>query len=156
YPGVDLVYYGNQGQLEYDFLVAPGADPRAIRLALRTANRETGNSKLENRNSKLVNHQSSITNRQSGDAPLQIAAHGDLIVKTTGGEVRFHKPVAYQTNARGGRDTVEARYVLRRGQLRTADHQSAISFELGPYDHQRALVVDPALNYSTYLGGGYV
>jgi hypothetical protein len=26
YPGVDLVYYGNQGQLEYDFIVAPGAD----------------------------------------------------------------------------------------------------------------------------------
>ena len=30
YPGVDLVYYGNQGQLEYDFEVAPGADPNAI------------------------------------------------------------------------------------------------------------------------------
>src|SRR5579863_8962196 len=27
YPGVDLVYYGNQGQLEYDFEVAPGSDP---------------------------------------------------------------------------------------------------------------------------------
>ena len=34
YPGVDLVYYGNQGQLEYDFVVAPGADPQAIRPAL--------------------------------------------------------------------------------------------------------------------------
>jgi hypothetical protein len=33
YPGVDLVYYGNQsGQLEYDFVVAPGADPNLIRL----------------------------------------------------------------------------------------------------------------------------
>ena len=27
YPGVDLVYYGNQGRLEYDFEVAPGSDP---------------------------------------------------------------------------------------------------------------------------------
>lgn len=35
YPGVDLVYYGNQGQLEYDFLVAPGADPNEIRLKFR-------------------------------------------------------------------------------------------------------------------------
>ncbi len=43
YPGIDLVYYGNQGQLEYDFVVAPGADPGAIRLAV-----ETANSKLEN------------------------------------------------------------------------------------------------------------
>src|SRR6266567_1432074 len=34
YPGVDLVYYGNQRQLEYDFVVAPGADPKAIQLAV--------------------------------------------------------------------------------------------------------------------------
>ncbi len=33
YPGVDLAYYGSQGQLEYDFMVAPGADPSAIRVA---------------------------------------------------------------------------------------------------------------------------
>jgi len=32
YPGVDMVYYGNQGQLEYDFVVAPGANPDQIRL----------------------------------------------------------------------------------------------------------------------------
>ena len=32
YPGIDVVYYGNQRQLEYDFVVAPGADPGAIRL----------------------------------------------------------------------------------------------------------------------------
>src|SRR5262249_46632368 len=31
YPGISLVYYGNQRQLEYDFVVAPGADPAAIR-----------------------------------------------------------------------------------------------------------------------------
>jgi hypothetical protein len=47
YPGVDLVYYGDQGfhgrhssrqgQLEYDFLVAPGADPRHIRFRLTGA-----------------------------------------------------------------------------------------------------------------------
>src|SRR5262249_30304377 len=35
YPGVNLVYYGNQGQLEYDFVVAPGADPGAITLAVQ-------------------------------------------------------------------------------------------------------------------------
>jgi hypothetical protein len=33
---VDPVYYGNQRQLEYDFVVAPGADPRQIRLAFET------------------------------------------------------------------------------------------------------------------------
>jgi beta-propeller repeat-containing protein len=34
YPGVDLVYYGNQRQLEYDFVVAPGASPRSIGLKI--------------------------------------------------------------------------------------------------------------------------
>ncbi len=34
YPGVDAVFYGNQRQLEYDFVVAPGADPRQISLGL--------------------------------------------------------------------------------------------------------------------------
>src|SRR5437879_1232125 len=37
YPGVDAVYHGNQRQLEYDFRVAPGADPGAIRLAFTGA-----------------------------------------------------------------------------------------------------------------------
>src|SRR5262249_28872810 len=32
YPGIDVVYYGNQGRLEYDFIVSPGADPSAITL----------------------------------------------------------------------------------------------------------------------------
>src|SRR5438094_3933059 len=39
YPGIDLVYYGNQGQLEYDFVVEPGADPRTIRLTLQGGGR---------------------------------------------------------------------------------------------------------------------
>ena len=38
YPGVDLVYYGNQGQLEYDFVVQPGADPNSIQLAIDSLN----------------------------------------------------------------------------------------------------------------------
>ena len=37
YPGVDLVYYGNEGKLEYDFVVSPGADPTVIRLAIEGA-----------------------------------------------------------------------------------------------------------------------
>src|SRR4029077_5841117 len=37
YPGVDLMYYGNQRQLEHDFIVAPGADPRSITLNLAGA-----------------------------------------------------------------------------------------------------------------------
>src|SRR5260370_29444928 len=35
YPGIDVVYYGTQRQLEYDFVVAPGANPRAIELVFQ-------------------------------------------------------------------------------------------------------------------------
>ena len=39
YPGTDLVFYGNQRQLEFDFVVAPGSDPRKIRLAFPGADK---------------------------------------------------------------------------------------------------------------------
>jgi hypothetical protein len=41
YPGIDVVYYGNQGRLEYDFIVTPGADPGAITLAFTGAKIDT-------------------------------------------------------------------------------------------------------------------
>ena len=68
YPGIDLVYYGNQRQLEYDFVVAPGADPAAIRLAI-----ETGNSKLETRNWKL---ETEISKSESLPSGIQIDRPG--------------------------------------------------------------------------------
>jgi hypothetical protein len=138
YPGIDLAYYGNQeGQLEYDFVVAPGADPAAITLSLG----EHG-------------------------SPLRIAADGDLLVPLENGELRFHRPVVYQPDNRRSalsglqrpgfdpgirtpdsapRTAIEGRYVL------TASNQ--VRFELGPYDHTRPLVIDPVLYYATYLGG---
>jgi len=66
YPGIDLVYHGNQGQLEYDFEVAPQADPERIRFALE------------------------------GARGLRIDSQGDLLVKVEGGELRFRRPRAYQ------------------------------------------------------------
>ena len=46
YPGVDLVYYGDQGQLEYDFRVAPGADPKRIALSFQGASARIDSSDL--------------------------------------------------------------------------------------------------------------
>jgi len=75
YPGVDLVYYGKQGgQLEYDFVVAPGADPGAITLAIDTgrqvssALRTTASteSKIQNRKSKISSPGSSQLSVVSG------------------------------------------------------------------------------------------
>jgi hypothetical protein len=58
YPGVDLVYHGRQGRLEYDFVVSPGADPRSIRVRLEGAEATKldgdGNLVLETRAGRLV------------------------------------------------------------------------------------------------------
>ena len=67
YPGVDLVYYGNQRQLEYDFVIAPGANPKPVRLHFAGANK------------------------------LTLNRDGDLTVTARNGEIAFHKPVVYQT-----------------------------------------------------------
>jgi hypothetical protein len=66
YPGVDLIYYGNQRQLEYDFIVAPGASPKPIQLHF------------------------------AGAARLALNPDGDLTVIARNGEIAFHRPVAYQ------------------------------------------------------------
>jgi Abnormal spindle-like microcephaly-assoc'd, ASPM-SPD-2-Hydin/Beta-propeller repeat len=127
YPGVDLVYYGNQGQLEYDFVVAAGADPRLIRLDIRPAGERRGAHR---------------------HAPLRIDRNEDLVVKIAGREVCFHKPVVYQSSRTPNperRTPIQGRYKL------TSPNQ--VSFELGPYDRTKPLVIDPALSYSTYLGG---
>jgi beta-propeller repeat-containing protein/HYDIN/CFA65/VesB family protein len=134
YPGIDLIYYGNQQQLEYDFVVAPGANPNIITLDVGAV---LGPSKTAHR-----------------DAPLRIDARGDLVLGTRAGEVRFHKPVAYQLIARApsnlrsdteNREPVEGRYVLK------GEHE--VGFAVGAYDATRPLVIDPVLSYSTYLGG---
>jgi hypothetical protein len=84
YPGVDLVFYGNQGQLEYDLVVAPGANPGAIRLQF------------------------------DGVEGMRLDGAGDLVLSAANGEIRQHKPVVYQEGARGrqmveGRYVIQAR-----------------------------------------------
>jgi hypothetical protein len=86
YPGIDLIYYGTQRQLEYDFVVAPGADPKSIQLSFPGA-----------RQIRI--------DRESGDLNLNCA----------GGEVRFRRPLAYQRGDGDGQAGVEARYVLKKG-----------------------------------------
>ena len=122
YPGVDLIYYGNQGQLEYDFRVAPGADPREIRLSFKGATAHV--------DSKGI----------SGGA-------GDLILSTHNGEVRFQAPRIYQRSDSSGNDKKEIAGSFRQ------IARNKIGFMIGSYDHSRELVIDPTLNYSTYLGG---
>jgi hypothetical protein len=71
YPGIDLLYYGQQRELEYDFVVAPGADPSAITLSFQ------------------------------GMQNLDLNAQGDLVLHTAGGDLVEHAPVIYQETADG-------------------------------------------------------
>jgi hypothetical protein len=66
YPGIDVVYYGNQRQLEYDFVVAPGADPQAIQV------------------------------RFQGAQSMTLDSQANLVLHTAGGDVIEHAPVLYQ------------------------------------------------------------
>ena len=69
YPGVDLVFYGNQRQLEYDLVVAPGADPGAIRMQF------------------------------DGVDSMRLDSAGNLVLRTGAGELRQHRPIVYQERA---------------------------------------------------------
>jgi uncharacterized protein (TIGR03437 family) len=115
YPGIDMVWYGNQRQLEYDFVVAPGGDPKQIQVAYE------------------------------GAESLGLEANGDLVLRTTLGEVRQQKPRVYQEIG-GKRVEVAARYAIAARNL--------VRFELAGYNRKRDLRIDPVvLAYSTYLGG---
>jgi hypothetical protein len=80
-----------------------------------------------------------------GAESVSIDSDGAAVLALAGGaEIVQPAPVAYQVDAAGDREAVSARYELRAG---------ALAFAVGPYDHERAVVIDPMLVYSTYLGG---
>src|SRR2546430_466500 len=146
YPGVDLVYYGNQRQLEYDFVVAPGADPKAITLAVAPG---FSPARAALKGGATVGAPTKA--RQA--VPLRIDASGDLVVEAEGGEVRFHKPVVYQptVDAANPKSKIQNRKLLDGRYILTADNR--VQFEIAGYDTTKPLVIDPVLVYSTYLGG---
>ena len=150
YPGIDLVYYGNQHRLEYDFVVAPGADPAAIRLAI------------------------------DGAQQVSLDADGNLILSTPHGEIRQHRPVVYQEIAGERRPLAGRYVLLSpetvgwapptddlteettiAGDPHAASSPPAdpavqvahVGFEVDEYDRDTPLVIDPVLAYSTFVGG---
>ena len=114
YPGIDLSYYGNRQRLEFDFDVAPGADPRSIRL------------------------------RFDGARVLSLDKNGNLMIVTANGRVGFEKPAIYQPSGERGKQIIEGAFRILSGRT--------VAFALGRYDRTKPLVIDPILDYSTYLG----
>ncbi|MEI9975724.1 MAG: SBBP repeat-containing protein [Ignavibacteriota bacterium] len=82
YPGVDMIFYGRENQLEYDFVLNPGADPQAIRLQF------------------------------TGAGKVALTADGDLALDTPGGRMVQHKAAVYQLDSHGNRSAVAGRYTL--------------------------------------------
>jgi hypothetical protein len=114
YPGIDLAFYGNQNQLEYDFEVSPGSDAHQIELNFK------------------------------GATNVSVAKNGDLVLGLDGRELRFQAPHIYQ-KLPAGSQTVAGSFVMR--------GKNAAGFEVGAYDHSRALVIDPVLAFASFLGG---
>lgn len=66
YPGVDLIFHGDEQQLEYDFVISPGADPGRVAFQIAGAN------------------------------GIELDRQGNLVLHTPNNEIWMHKPVAYQ------------------------------------------------------------
>src|SRR5882672_6698005 len=125
YPGIDLIYYGNQQQLENDFVVNPGGDPKSIELVFQGA-------------------QGVRLDESTGDLLLGTGHRHE--------DIRLRKPVIYQqgdatsaTEKDGAKQFVDGSYVI--------DPQDRVGFAIAQYDRSRPLIIDPVLSYFTYLGG---
>jgi hypothetical protein len=124
YPGVDLVYRGNQHQLEYDLVVAPGADPWRIRLAFRGAD------------------------------PITLGAQGELILHTANGALVQRAPAVYQEVGGERQRVEGYYVLLAPpARAGGGEGASQVGFRIGRYDRARPLIIDPVLAYSTFLGG---
>ena len=150
YPGIALAYYGNQGQLEYDFIVAPGADPNLIRLAF------DGAEKVE-------------VDTTTGDLVLTLSepsANSELRTENSelaaGATLRLQKPVVYQMGDHGDKHLLAGTYVLLASETSPPRSASAVlqasetahvAFQVAAYDASQPLIIDPVLSWATYLGG---
>lgn len=85
YAGVDLAFHAEQGHVEYDFIVAPGADPAAIELQF------------------------------DGQTGVRLDGNGDLLLDTPAGQLRQPRPRAYHGDAAGGRTDVAAEFAVQPG-----------------------------------------
>jgi Beta-propeller repeat len=113
YPGVDLLYYGSDRQLEYDFEFSPYTNPSVVQIEFQ------------------------------GAEHIVVDPDGDLVLQTLHGEIRHHRPVAFQKRGEAT-EPVEAQFRLR---------GNRVGFEIGAYDRRLPLVIDPKLVWSSYIGG---
>jgi hypothetical protein len=109
YPNIDWVVYSQDKKLKYDFVVHPGGDPTLIKLNIQDAER------------------------------VSITAEGELLMKTSLGEVREKAPLSFAN----GKE-VPSRF--------KQNSDGTIGFEIAATP-DATLVIDPAVTWATYYGG---
>lgn len=114
YAGIDVRMYGSGGRLEYDLIVAPGADYTQIEMQIDGANE------------------------------VRLDESGQLLAITELGTIITRNPIVYQVE-NGGRRSIRATFV------ETGPNRFA--FSVSDHSPLLALVIDPIVDYSTYLGG---
>ncbi len=127
YKGIDIRFYGNNRQLEYDVILQPGADPNVVQFAYE------------------------------GVEGLELTNTGDLEILLKEGKLTQKKPYIYQ-EIEGKRVEVEGIFKLNTSNpaRRKQDNKQTIhqfGFEVASYNPKYVLVIDPVLDYSSYLGG---
>jgi hypothetical protein len=124
YPGIDMVYYGQQRELEYDFIVAPQADPQEIKLAFK------------------------------GASDVSLDKEGALHLKLGERELVQPAPFIYQEVNGERRQIAGRFVINSNQQSAISNQQSVkVGFEVEAYDRSLPLVIDPKLLFSTYVGG---
>src|SRR5215204_6523090 len=135
YPGIDIVYYGNQREFEYDFVVAAGANPKLIKFRVEGAER------------------------------LRLDRQGNLLLILKHGEVRLNKPFIYQLTEQGSRSEVKGSYVINGNEIgfkvRGADSGKPLVIDpvlsystfLGGNSHDQAFGIAVDAQGSAYVTG---
>jgi hypothetical protein len=127
YPGIDIIYYGKGQTLEYDFELAPGADPAQIRM------------------------------RFEGADAIRLGSQGQVILQLGDREVTQNPPVVYQREDQRDNQRVDQksanREVVGVPSSYVMEADGSIGINLGSYDSSRPLVVDPTILFTGYLAG---
>jgi hypothetical protein len=127
YPGVDAVFHGDDRRLEFDFIVAPDANPHAIAL-------------------EVEGGENNLCIGPAGEVIVTLGQHqhGETdAIPESRASITLLKPVVYQETA-GKRHDIQGKFTLLA--------ENKIGFALGTYDRTLPLVIDPTLEYSTYVG----
>ncbi|MBF0317718.1 MAG: SBBP repeat-containing protein, partial [Nitrospirae bacterium] len=124
YDGIDVRFYGNNSQLEYDIIVSPGSSPDVVKMSYEDVK------------------------------GLKVRDDGALEIALRLGKIIKGRPYIYQQKDGSGKVEVAGGFkVIDREKAKKGGYNYLVGFKVDKWDNAYALVLDPVLSYSTYLGG---